>query len=126
MNSRPLTTLSDDQNDEPILSPDHFLIGHMGGDFIPKSVDSTEFNPRKCWRRVQELSRHVWGHWMKEYLPHIGSRQKWFFPTENLKIGDVIMVINPVCSKTRVESGEKRISESRIFVFKFPGRRHLE
>ena len=25
-----------------------------------------------------------------------------------------------------VYSGEKRISESRIFVLKFPGRRHLE
>ena len=32
---------------------------------------------------------------MKEYLPHIGSHQKWFFPMENLKIGDVIMVIDP-------------------------------
>ena len=99
MNSRPLTTLSDDPNDEPVLSPDRFLIGHMGGDFIPKSVDSTEFNPRKCWRRVQELTRHVWGRWMKEYLPHIGSRQKCFLPTENLKIGDVIMVINPCAAR---------------------------
>ena len=31
---------------------------------------------------------------MKEYLPHIGSRQKLFFPTENLKVGDVVMVID--------------------------------
>ena len=59
MNSRPLTTLSDDPNDEPVLPPNHFLIGQMGGDFIPESVDSTEFNPRKCWRHVQELTRHV-------------------------------------------------------------------
>lgn len=27
MNSRPLTTVSDDPNDEPVLTPNHFLIG---------------------------------------------------------------------------------------------------
>ena len=105
MNSRPLTTLSDDPNDEPVLTPNHFLIGQMGGDFIPESVDSTEFNPRKRWRRVQELTRHVWGRWMKEYLPHIGSRQKWFFPTENLKIGDVVMVIDPCAARREWKVG---------------------
>jgi len=105
MNSRPLTTLSDDPNDEPVLTPNHFLIGQMGGDFIPESVDSTAFNPRKRWRRVQELTRHVWGRWMKEYLPHIGSRQKWFFPTENLKIGDVVMVIDPCVARREWKVG---------------------
>ena len=99
MNSRPLTTVSDDPNDEPVLTPNHFLIGRMGGDFVPESVDSTTFSPCRRWRRVQELTRHVWGRWMKEYLPHIGSHQKWFFPTENLKVGDVVMVIDPNASR---------------------------
>ena len=57
MNSRPLTTVSDDPNDEPVLTPNHFLIGQMGGDFIPESVDTTAFSPRRRWRRVQELTR---------------------------------------------------------------------
>ena len=95
MNSRPLTALSDDANDEPVLTPNHFLIGQMGGDFVPESVDTTAFNPRRRWRRVQELIRHVWRRWMKEYLPHIGSRHKWFFPEVNLQVGDVVMVIDP-------------------------------
>ena len=41
-----------------VLTPNHFLIGQMGGDFVPGSVDSEPFNPRKCWRRLQELTRH--------------------------------------------------------------------
>ena len=36
LNSRPLTTVSDDSNDEPVLTPNYFLIGQMGGDFVPE------------------------------------------------------------------------------------------
>ena len=32
---------------------------------------------------------------MTEYLPHIGSSHKWFYPVENLKVGDVVMMIDP-------------------------------
>ena len=105
MNSRPLTALSDDPNDKPVLTPNHFLIGQMGGDFVPESEDNTAFNPRRRWRRVQELTRHVWGCWMKGYLPHIGSRQKWFFPTENLKVGDVVMVFDPSTARREWKVG---------------------
>ena len=105
MNSRPLTALSDDPNDEPVLTPNHFLISQMGGDFVPESVDNTAFNPRRRWRREQELTRHVWGRWMKEYLPYIGSRQKWFFPTENLKVGDVVMVFDPSTARKEWKVG---------------------
>jgi len=48
MNSRPLTTVSDDPNDKPVLTLNHFLIGQMG-DFVPESVDSTAFSPRRRW-----------------------------------------------------------------------------
>ena len=32
---------------------------------------------------------------MKEYLPQIGSRQKWYFRNDNLRVGDVVVVIDP-------------------------------
>ena len=50
MNSRPVAALSDDPNDEPVLTPNHFLIGQMGGDFVPEHVDNTAFNPRRRWK----------------------------------------------------------------------------
>ena len=46
LNSRPLKTVSDDPNDEPVLAPNHFLIGQMGGDIAPDSVDDFAFSPR--------------------------------------------------------------------------------
>ena len=95
LNWRPLTAVSDDPNDDCVLTPNHFLIGQIGGDFVPESVDTEPFNPRKRWRRLQELTRHVWNRWMKEYLPQIGSRQKWYFRNDNLRVGDVVVVIDP-------------------------------
>ena len=58
LNSRPLTTMSDDPN-ELVSTPNHFLIGQMTRDFVPENADATPFNQRKCWRRVQELTRHI-------------------------------------------------------------------
>ena len=55
-----LLTVSDNPNNNPLVDPNHFMIGQMGGDFLPGSVDSEPFNPRKRWRRLQELTRHVW------------------------------------------------------------------
>ena len=59
-NLRPLTAVSDDPNGDRILTPNHCLIRQMGDDFVLESVDIESFNPRKCWRRVQKLTRHEW------------------------------------------------------------------
>ena len=31
---------------------------------------------------------------MKEYIPHSGSRKKWFSSQKNLKVGEVVVVID--------------------------------
>ena len=61
INSRPLTYQSCNPKDETPLTPNHLLIG---GKFAPESVESTDFNPNKRWRRVQELVQHYWDQWL--------------------------------------------------------------
>ena len=95
LRSRPLTAVSDDTNDDRVLTPNNFLIGKIGADFVPESVDTVPFNPKKRWRRLQELTRHVWNRWMIEYLPQIGSREKWYFRNDNLQVVDVVVGIDP-------------------------------
>ena len=47
LNSRPLTYQSASPEDDVPLTPHHFLIGQVGGQFAPESVDETAFNPKK-------------------------------------------------------------------------------
>ena len=58
LNSRPLTYQSASPADDVPLTPNHFLIGQIGGQFAPESVEETTFSQKKRWRRVQELVRH--------------------------------------------------------------------
>ena len=94
LNLRSLTVTSNDPNDEPVLTPNHFLIGHMGEELTPDNEDTLAFDPRKRWRRIQELICQTWKRWMHEYVTSIGSRQKWFHKQENMKEGDIVLVVD--------------------------------
>ena len=93
INSRPLTYQSSNPQDLVPLTPNHFLHGQIGGQFAPDSTDQTEFNPRKRWRRVQELTRHFWHRWLREWLPGLNSRGKWNTKHRDIQEGDVVLVV---------------------------------
>ena len=95
INSRPLTYQSANASDNIPLTPNHFLHGRVGGQFAPTIVDESQYNPRKRWRRVQELIRHFWQRWMREWLPSIGKRTKWHLQKRNLAVNDIVLVMSP-------------------------------
>ena len=41
---------------------------------------------------------------MREYLPHVGSRPKWFFSADNIKVGEVV-VIDPTAARRNWKVG---------------------
>ena len=77
LNSRPLTYQTADSRDDVPLTPNHLLHGQLRGNFAHETVDTTEFSPRKRWRKVQELISRVWKRWLREYLPLLSTRPKW-------------------------------------------------
>ena len=95
INSRPLTYQSVHPQDDVPITPNHFLHGQVGGMFAPDSVDATPFNPRRRWRRIQEIIRHFWKRGMQEWLPSLQVRQKWFSLSRNLQEDDVVVVVSP-------------------------------
>ena len=94
INSRPLTyqCLNDPKSLE-LLMPNHLLIIKNktplppSGNFVKEEVYA-----RKRWRKVQFLADKFWSRGRKEYLINLNSRQKWFQPKRNRKIGDIVIV----------------------------------
>ena len=109
INSRPLTYQSANPTDDIPLTPNHFLHGQMGGQLAPTSVDNTSFNPRKRWRRVQELVRHFWQRWLREWLPGLSSREKWNQERRDLHTGEVVLVMSTDTARGRWPLG--RVTE---------------
>ena len=95
INSRPLTYQSANPADDVPLTPNHFLHGQIGGQFAPDSCDDTDFNPRKRWRRIQELVRHFWSRWLREWVPTLNARKKWYQTHRDVRKGDVMLVVSP-------------------------------
>ena len=115
LNSRPITFVSSDSNDLEPLTPNHFLVGQLGGKFAPEVMDQEEiFNPRKRWHRIQQLLSNIWKRWRKEYLPALNNRKKWFRPVHNLRKDDVVIMVDPNARRSEWPLG--RITEI------FPGK----
>lgn len=55
MNSRPLIHEGADPQDEPVLAPNSFLDGHLGGQLHLKVTNDIASNPRNCV--VEDLFR---------------------------------------------------------------------
>ena len=95
IHSTQLTYQSTNPLDDVSLTPNHFLFGQVGGQFAPESVDSSQFNLRKRWRRIQELVRHFWHRWLREWLPTLNRRTKWQKEQKDVQVNDVVLVIDP-------------------------------
>ena len=67
----------------------------MGGKFVPDSVETTPLPPRLRWRKVQDNISRVWGRWLNECIPALNSRPKWTSEFRELKVGDVVLLIQP-------------------------------
>ena len=90
INSRPITYVSSDANDLTPLTPNHFIVGQLGGQYAPEAFDVEETqNPQKRWRRVQQLLGQFWACWRKEFLPNLNKRGKW------QEEGDVVLLMEP-------------------------------
>ena len=89
LNSRPLQPLSEDVNDLTALTPGHFLIGAPLNS-VPDIGNNMKGSKR--WQLIQQMSRHFWDRWKKEYLPTQQRRNKWTSFTENLKVGDLVLM----------------------------------
>ena len=95
LNSRPLSQkIDEDSGQEEILTPNSFLVGNVSTQ-LTSGQHPERFDPRKAWKRLNESLELVWSRFLKEIVPQLQSRSKWADEFQDLKEGDVVLLIEP-------------------------------
>ena len=94
MNSRPISSVSNNPDDLDALTPNHLL--HLQPDrSLPCGIFSkSDCYVRRRWCQIQYLADVFWKRWHLQYLHLLQERQKWYKPTRNIKIGDIVMLVD--------------------------------
>ena len=69
LNSRPVTSISDDYKDLQVLNPNHFLTDKLTKYFSSNEFPQSDINSRKRWKSMQALANMFWTRFIKKYLP---------------------------------------------------------
>lgn len=61
----------------------------------PQPEQEIRVNPRHLLKSVQNRAGKFWTCWMKNFAPALLQQNKWFHKRENVKIGDLVLELNP-------------------------------
>lgn len=96
LNSRPLLAKSSqDLSDFSALTPGHFIIGSPLAAIPQPILTDYPVNRLRFWRCCEQVRQHFWRAWSKDYLSSLNERTKWRKVLPNLKVGDVVLLLNP-------------------------------
>ena len=93
VNSRPLTKCSEDVLDDRVITPNHILLLH-GNHAFPWARSNRSNTLHAQWKHAQYIAEMFWKRWIKYYLPELHNRQKWLNASPNLKIGDIVLLLD--------------------------------
>ena len=94
LNDCPITKVNNDSNDLTALTPNMLLLDR-GNTTLPPGIFTKDDNYARCWwRQANYLADQFWKIWIKEYLPLLQKRDKWQRPRRNLKISDVVLLVD--------------------------------
>ncbi|XP_071044160.1 uncharacterized protein [Parasteatoda tepidariorum] len=93
LNSKPLCPLSNDADDFNVLTSAHFTIGRSMSTIIELSLIDLNENCLKKWQRVTLVVQLLWKKWSRSHLSGLQQRNKWYFQKDNVKIGDLVVLI---------------------------------
>lgn len=94
INSRPLTYVPLESADQEALTPNHFLLGNSSGTkFLSTEPLDERVVLRSSWKMARYIVDELWRRWLKEYLPMITRRCKWFEDVKDLRVGDLVLIV---------------------------------
>ncbi|XP_070067083.1 uncharacterized protein [Drosophila virilis] len=80
LNSRPLTYVLLETSESEALTPSHFLIGHSSGLRERGLREQGGASLARGFRVASRLADQIGKRWLREYLPTLTRRTKWFQP----------------------------------------------
>jgi len=92
LNSRPLSPMSEDPTDLLALTPGHFLFGGPLLSIVEPEVKGESKTILNRWQHLKSLHQQFRTRWKDEYLKELHKRHKWQVPTENLRVGDLVVI----------------------------------
>ncbi|GFU41729.1 integrase catalytic domain-containing protein [Trichonephila clavipes] len=93
LNSRPLCTLSNNDDDFQVLTPAHFLINRSLNSLEEPNLTKCKESNLKKWQKITKIVQLMWKFWSRNYLNQLQQRGKWMFEKNNVKIGDLVLII---------------------------------
>lgn len=93
VNARPLTYIPVD-HDEEALTPKHFLFGSSNGLKPLGDFSNDGVTLKKNWMTVQQISNYFWKRWVREYMPTLTRRSKWFFNVKLIQVNDIVIIVD--------------------------------
>ena len=93
MNNRPLIIVPCDINDHLPLTPNYFLLGRSSVNLPPDVFIGDKKNISKAWRTSQQIAAPFWNQFLREYLPGQQIRPKWNKSSKNLKLDDLVWIL---------------------------------
>ncbi|XP_062558836.1 uncharacterized protein LOC134223668 [Armigeres subalbatus] len=94
VNSRPLTEIPLDDDQSPVLTPNHFLIGSSNGLLPWSCLENDSTSLKLNWRLSQAMANQFWKQWLHDYLPSLTRRAKWFSKVKPININDIVVIID--------------------------------
>ncbi|XP_062703976.1 uncharacterized protein LOC134286381 [Aedes albopictus] len=92
MNSRPMTSLSDDPLDLEPLTPAHFLVGGSLLSMPDPDLSDVQLNRLTRFQLVQRQLQDFWRRWRREYLSQLQARSKHWQPAVDVQVGRLVVV----------------------------------
>jgi transposase InsO family protein len=92
VNSRPLTHVPVDPNDDAALTPNDFLLFGAAPHPLVGPCDEAD---RRKWRHLQALANHFWRRWVQEYFPLLAPRRSSSDGGRQIQVGDCVLIADP-------------------------------
>ena len=105
LNSRPITPVTLDPTGKEHLTPNHLLLLRGNPNLPPGLFEKRDCYVKRRWSQVQYLANQFWVRWVREFLPSLNVRQKWYHKSRNLQQDDVVLLVDESQPRSRWAMG---------------------